>query len=238
MDAKLKKVNAEFIEKNHIVVDDGIKREIGYVDFLKIPAKELIEILENVNIKTLFGRNTNDKFVHCCLADPEDPLYVNNIADHWVYSVKQVLGITKNDVLNLIKAYAKSTNGTKAYEALGKVLSSTVELRYIDWINTDKYDLDIDYFFGTQKDVDHNSVSEYSLLIKKPIPFDIIRTMNKEVKLFKLNDESELSSYGDYLNHKDKKYIKTHDGSIILRKAGDMFNKEEKTDESCEELIK
>ena len=240
MQEKLKKVNSKYISKKIIINDDydRVKREIGYIDFQKIPAKDLLEVLEMINTKScLFGRNISDMRVGCDLACQDDPFYKEHIADHWVDNINCILGIKKRDVVSLIKAYAKKVDGTEKYEALGKVLSATLELRYQDWINDDKYDWD-DHFFGSQKDdVDHNSVSEYNLLIKNPIPFDIIRIMNKEVKMFKLKDESELDSWEQKLNEKDRKYMKKYEDSLFLKAAKVMLQKEEKKNEPEEALL-
>ena len=218
---KYNKPNANYLKDITYCLDEDkfskVYREIGYIDFLKIPAKELVKVLAK----------TVSDFDKSILKDGYNKLAFYAEDNEWGYTFRNALGIDNEDLLNLIIAYTNAIKGTKKYETFAKILDATCDLRYVDWQDKTKYNWEGDQFLGDQKDVDHNHVSEFDIYIKNPIPLDIIRFMNSEVKMFKLKKENKLNSYEQIYDNIDKFYIKSKQGKKILSLAQGLLEKEE-----------
>ena len=223
---KLYKPSRDYLKHINYYLDKyrfgEIYREFGFIDFLKIPAKELLKVLKNTKEDFNLRMERYDKFAF--YATEHD----------WGYTFRNALGISNEDLLNLIIEYTNKVKGTKKYEVFAKILDSTCDIRYLDWLDKEKLDWHYAYvydgnveFVGDQKDIDHDSVSEFRIFVKNPIPLDIIRFMNSEVKMFKLKKESTLDSWRRLYNDIDKEYCQTEQGKKILSLAQGLLEKEE-----------
>ena len=217
---KLKKPSKEYLKDVTYRYDeeDRVYREFGYVNFLKIPAKELLYVLAN----------TQPKFNESITQKGYKSLYPYTKDEYWRYRYRHILGIDQDDLLNLIGEYVLKNYGTKKYETLAKILDIVCDLRYKDWRNMDRYNYESENFFGHQADIDHDFVSEYHIYIKNPIPLEVIRILNDDVKLFQFKDEKELDDEKIYIKEEEL-YCRTEIAKKILNIAQEL--KKENTEE-------
>ena len=214
---KYDKPNKEYLKGiTYYSTEEGkIWREFGFIDFLKIPANELLKVLEN----TLSDYNKSLKRDK----GAEKGIYESNKNLCWELTF--IFNINSENLHQLIIAYLKTIKDTKKYETFAKILNETCDLKYDDWLDRNTHNWD-DKFFGNQGDVDHEHVSEYHIYLKNRIPLDIIRFMNSKVKMFKIKKEKDLSSW-ERSHITDREYCQTEQGQKILSLAQGLLEKEE-----------
>ena len=148
------------------------EREVGEIDLLKIPSKDLIAVMQDVWSVELKSEKKSNGYT-----------YFSQEIDEFKKTLKDEYNMYYGtDLRNLIKEYLQIVDGTKKYETLAKILNITCKLEYLDYDNHE-YDEDPEYVkepTPTQKEVNHNFVGDFTLTIIKPIPMKVIGAMLKE----------------------------------------------------------
>ena len=116
-------------------------------------------------------------------ADEELSNYMNLIEDK----------MGEKGLFNLLKEYLTRNENNDKHGAFVRLLNATCKLVYTDCDNYiyESYD---EHPHPTQNDIDHNMVGDYSLVLTRPIPFKIIKTMANEVTRLKETEKEKLFS--------------------------------------------
>ena len=146
------------------------KREVGEVDLLKIPCKDLLAIMKDI------GEVELDNKKGSYLGDYPKELKQFDLDLQSKYKIDFY-----DDLPVLLQKYLKVIENTKKYATFAKILNSTCKLVYMDYDDCE-YNNCGGIIMGTQEDVDHNLVGDFTLVIKKPIPMKVIGAMLKEIK--------------------------------------------------------
>ena len=178
-DAKLKKVDKKYLKNVKIITDDDYrKREVGEIDLLKIPQDELIYVFNNMDKKNDFRYKHNyDKKNAKWSSDYYD---LTDEMDDFDTQLESNLGLDVEKLFVLLKKYLNNAD-TKKYETFAKILNVTCELKYMDYDDYEYCDYN-EHEHPSQKDVDHNYVGTYELVVMKPIPLEIIQNIKDTVE--------------------------------------------------------
>jgi len=184
-DAKYDKVNSRCIKNVKMVEDDeNRKREIGEIDFCKMTKQDLVQVFNCINDVVI---DSNRVYLSNVLinkkADKELSNYMNIIEDK----------MGEKGLFNLLKEYLTRNENNDKHKAFVQLLNTTCRLVYRDCDNYTYHDYD-EHPHPTQNDIDHNMVGDYSLVLTRPIPFKIIKTMANEVTRLKETEKENLFS--------------------------------------------
>ena len=181
----LDKLDEKYLKNVKFIKDDDDRtREVGEINFLTIPAEKLIEVLKHVEELKLEHKLEHN--YHKKSAKWSD----NDYMEEYRYALIKCFNMYEKDLLDLIKKFIYVAKDTGKYESFAKILNVTCKLSYMDYNN-----FQFEYFHPSdetgllhpsQKNIDHNYVGSYQLLINKPIPLGIIQAMKDEVKKFKI----------------------------------------------------
>lgn len=181
-DEKLDKLDAKYLKNVKFIKDDDNRtREVGEVNLLTIPAEKLIEVLNHVE-KLELKHNYHKKSAKLSDNDFYD---LTDKMEEYRYALIKCFSMRENDLFDLIKKFIHVVKDTEKYETFAKILNATCKLNYMDYDDYEHFDYD-EHPHPSQKDVDHNYVGDYQLLMNRPIPLKVIQTMNDEVKKFKI----------------------------------------------------
>ena len=171
---KSEKPKMEYLKNIKTVFDKhNREREVGEIDFLKIPCQELLKVLQDMRSINLRSEKKAGDYSFI----PEE---LNEFSKTLKEEYKMYYG---TDLFELLKEYLQVIEDTKKYETFAKILNLTCKLEYTDY-DSHIYDEDPEYVHEkapTQKEVDHNFVGDFNLTINKPIPMKVIGAMLKEV---------------------------------------------------------
>ena len=180
-DAKYDKVNSSCIKNVRIVEDDeNRKREIGEIDFCKMTKQDLVQVFNCIN-DVVIGSDLR------CLSD----VLINKNVDKELYNYMDLIEdkMGEKGLFNLLKEYLTRNENNDKHKAFVQLLNTTCRLVYTDCDNYiyESYD---EHPHPTQNDIDHNMVGDYSLVLTRPIPFKIIKTMANRVTRLRETENS------------------------------------------------
>lgn len=181
-DEKLDKLDTKYLKNVKFIKDDDNRtREVGEVNFLTIPAEKLIEVLNHVE-KLELEHNYHKNSAKWSDNDYYD---LTDKMKEYSHALIKCLNMYEEDLFDLIKKFIYVVKDTEKHETFAKILNATCKLSYMDYDDYEYFDYD-EHAHPSQKDVDHNYVGNYQLLMNRPIPLKVIQTMNDEVKKFKI----------------------------------------------------
>ena len=194
-DAKFEKVDSKYLKNVKTIKDEERReREVGEVDLLNIPQKELVGIFNCMDdiAEAYTLRNLNDS-LKIDNRDFGEEMY------NYLDMLEKKLKMETKDLFELLKDYLVKNKNEKKHEAFIRLLNATCKLAYTDYDDYE-YDYYDEHPYTSQKDIDHNFVGDYSLILVKPIPFKIINAIKDEV------DKLEEKERQKTLNNFDKKH--------------------------------
>ena len=187
-DAKYDKVNSRCIKNVKMVEDDeNRKREIGEIDFCKMTKQDLVQVFNCINDVVI---DSNRVYLSNVLINKKADKELSNYMD----IIEDKMG--EKGLFNLLKEYLTRNENNKKHKAFVQLLNATCRLVYTDCDNYTYHDYD-EHPHPTQNDIDHNMVGDYSLVLTRPIPFKIIKTMANEVTRLKKTEQAKLFSNFD-----------------------------------------
>ena len=177
-DTKYDKVNKEYLKNVQMIKDDdGRQREVGEIDFLKIPRKDLIKVFRNTNeFRLKHGYdNKNIDYTH------ED--YYELTDEMWDFQtlLNKNLNLSVQGLFGLFVDYLTFNTDEKKFDAFRKVLNETCKYTYRDYDDY-CYDYHNEHPHPKQSDVDHDHVGAYELIVMKPIPLKTIQKLLDNVQ--------------------------------------------------------
>ena len=171
-DKKSDKPDIKYLKNIRKKLDwDNRKREVGEIDFLKIPCKDLLKVLQDVE-----GLELKSK-----VSDYGEYEYPEELEEFDYTLTSKYKMYYRDDLLGLLKEYLQVVEGTKKYQTFVKILNLTCKLEYRDYDNYEYCDYD-EHPHPGQEDIDHNYVGNFTFTIKKPIPMKVIGAILKEIK--------------------------------------------------------
>lgn len=158
------KLDSKYLKDVELIKDEGLKREVGLVNYLTIPKDLLVNVLSKATLHN-YVKNTDDRF------SQEE---VNDLSKY-EFELKKYLEMDLYSLQLIIKKFLEGIDDDKIYENFVHILDLTTELAYIDQDSTKSG-------FSSQKYIDHNHVGEYYFVVTKPIPFSLIMKMQEEIR--------------------------------------------------------
>ena len=141
------------VETKKINEDDLVDREVGRLDYMKMPKDLLLDVMDKA---FLSSQHTED------LEQYKDELY-------------QYLNMGLSDVLSLFKDFLGLIDDDKVYNSFVHILDLTTQMIYIckdpAFINE----------ISDAEETDQDKVGAYYFLVKRPIPFELINRLKKEI---------------------------------------------------------
>ena len=172
---KSEKVDERSLKNVKMVKDgDSRNREIGEVDLINVSQKELIGVFGCLN-------NIKDSFNYLTISLNDGKCESNKEMEKYFNMLEKELNMESKDLFGLLKSYLVMNKNQKKYKAFTELLNATCKLVYEDYDGYVYYDYD-EHPHPLQKDVDHNYVGDYSLILVKPIPFKTIEVLKNGVE--------------------------------------------------------
>lgn len=192
-DVKLEKVDKKYLKNVRMKKDeDGLIREVGEIDFLKIPQNELIKVFKSMKELRL-EHNYDKKNVKF------DDEYYDITPDMWdyLYAIRKHFNMNEKELFKLLRDYLTKNTDQEKYKNFASVLDATCKLRYRDYDDYEYSDYD-EHPHPSQEDIDHNYVGDYELIVMQPIPLKVIQAIRERVKVLTLaNNDKEIASFDD-----------------------------------------
>ena len=177
-DKKMEKPSKEYLKNVHLTKNTGLEREVGEIDFLKIPCDELIKVLSNVEMIRLKREQNNKNANSLCSLTSEMFAFDKALKENFDIDTY----CEHDELFELLKKYLVVIKDTKKYESFAKILNLTFKLKYTDY---DGYEYDTfdehSHYNVSQKDIDHDYVGDYELVLWRPLPMKLISAMKNEV---------------------------------------------------------
>ena len=185
-DVKLKKVKKEYLKNVKMIEDDGLEREVGEIDFLKIPRKELLYVLN-----TMHGLRYKHNFDDCSYDEydhkNDDYYMMTDEMMDFESDLSKNFDMYKEDLFDLFKEFTANISNKKEYQTFTKMLDKYCKLNYID-CDDHEYCYYNEHEHPKQEEIDHNHVGEYEFIVTKPIPMKTIQSM---IDFTKIDEETE-----------------------------------------------
>ena len=168
---KLSKLDVKYLKNIKTLKKESyIAHEIGEIDFLAIPANELIKVLNNVerlNFKHNYDKND-------AKITDQNYYYLTNEMEKYRYSLMKNFKLNEKSLFNLIKKFICVVKGTEKYQTFAKILNSTCKLSFMNY--GDRIDTS-----NQKEDTYYKHIDKYTLTMKKPIPLEIVQEMKNEI---------------------------------------------------------
>ena len=177
---KPNKLDAKYLKNTKTIYDEFNRvTEISEVNFLTIPSKFLLDVLDHVDELRL-KHNYDDENASPCDYDYFD---LTDKMETYQWALKKCFNMDTNCLFTLIKKYICFVNNTNKYDTFAKILNATCKLTYVDYDNCEYCYYDKTEQQASSK-VDSNFAGSYNLLLDKPIPLKIIRALTNEVDIY------------------------------------------------------